>query len=323
MIVSQSTVQSSSEHVAFQARQVTESLRIEARRPAPPPPAAPEADAKAALDGEDSGVSPDLGLLKAIIEHMLGREIKLFRMDRHDGSSSRSDVANAGDASQRPGPTVEYERVERMVESERTSFEAQGAVKTEDGREIAFSVNLVMERAYASESRVVVSNAPARTKDPLMLNLDGGAARVVDARFRFDLNGDGTADSVPMTDGSTAMLSYDRNGNARIDSGAELFGPTTGDGFGELAALDSDGNGWIDAGDSAFSLLSLWKPGADGGTLTRLADAGLGALQVNATATPFALRNANNETLGQVRASSVYLTEAGGAGVIQQVDVVA
>lgn len=325
MIVTRSTVQSSSEHVAFNARQVTETLRLEARRPvpAPAPAPAPEASAKAAVDDEDEGVSPDLGLLKAIIEHMLGREIKLFRMDRHDGPRGRSEGASARGGAQRSGPSVEYERVERMVEAERTSFQARGAVKTDDGREIAFDVSLVMERTYASQSRVVVSTGPARTKDPLMLNLDGGPARVLDARFRFDLDNDGASDSIPLTEGSTAMLAYDRDGNARIDSGAELFGPTTGDGFAELALLDSDGNGWVDAGDAVFSLLSLWKPDERGGTLTSLADAGLGALQVNATATPFSLRNANNEALGQVRASSVYLTEAGGAGVIQQVDVVA
>lgn len=34
-----------------------------------------------------------------------------------------------------------------------------------------------------------------------MLNLDGGPARVVDARFRFDLNADGAPDSVPLTEG--------------------------------------------------------------------------------------------------------------------------
>jgi hypothetical protein len=41
----------------------------------------------------------------------------------------------------------------------------------------------------------------------------------------------------------------------RIDSGSELFGPATGSGFGELAALDGDGNGWIDENDDAFARL--------------------------------------------------------------------
>jgi len=99
MIGSRSTVQSSSEHVAFKARQVTESLRIEARRlapvPAPTTASTPVTDANTAVDDEDSGVSSDPGLLEVIIEHMLGREIKLFRMDRRDGPSGRSAGASA------------------------------------------------------------------------------------------------------------------------------------------------------------------------------------------------------------------------------------
>lgn len=320
MIVSQSSVQSSSEHFAFSARQVTESLRIDARRAVAAP--ASDAGAKAAGDRDENGLPPELDLLKAIIERMLGHEIRLFRMDRHAAPSGAAEIANARGGAAQGGPAIEYERVERLVESERTAFRASGAVQLEDGREIAFDVSLVLERTYASESRIVVSTGASRAKDPLMLNLDGGAAQVVDARFRFDLNADGTADAVPMTDATTVLLAFDRNGNARIDSGAELFGPTTGDGFAELATLDADGNGWIDAADAAFASLSLWKPGDDGGTLTSLVDAGLGALQVDAIATPFSLRNAANEVLGQVRASSVYLTEAGTAGVIQQIDVV-
>lgn len=320
MIVSQSSVQSTSEHFAVSARQVTESLRIDARRVVAAP--APDAGAKAAGDKDEHGLTPELDLLKAIIERMLGHEIRLFRMDRQAARSGAAEIANARGGAAQSGPAIEYERVERLVESERTAFQASGAVRLEDGREIAFDVSLVMERTYASESRVVVSTGVSRAKDPLMLNLDGSAAQVVDARIRFDLNADGTADSVPMTDGATVLLAFDRNGNARIDSGAELFGPITGNGFAELAMLDSDGNGWIDAGDEAFAALSLWKPAEDGGTLTSLAAAGLGALQVHATATPFSLRNAANEVLGQVRASSLYLTEAGTAGVIPQVDVV-
>lgn len=320
MIVSQSSVQSSSEHFAVSARQVTESLRIDARRAVAAP--APDAGAKAAGDKDENGLTPELDLLKAIIERMLGHEIRLFGMARHAAPSGAAEIANVRGGAAQGGPAIEYERIERLVESERTAFQASGAVQLADGREIAFDVSLVMERTYASESRIVVSTGGSRAKDPLMLNLDGGAAQVVDARFRFDLNADGMADSMPMPDGTTVLLAFDRNGNARIDSGAELFGPTTGDGFAELATLDSDGNGWVDAGDAVFASLSLWKPGDDGGTLTSLVDAGLGALQVDAIATPFSLRNAANEVLGQVRASSVYLTEAGTAGVIQQIDVV-
>lgn len=320
MIVSQSSVNLSSERVALSARQVTETLTIESRRMAAARPE-PTSRAEPVKDDEGTGLTPELDLLKLIIERMLGREIRLFRMDqRAVDPGTAGTVLNGA----RGGPAIEYERIERLAEVERTAFHAEGEVQLEDGRAIAFDVDLVMERTFASESRVAVSTAPARTKDPLMLNLEGGAVRVSDARFRFDVDADGSLESVPLPEGGTVLLAFDRNGNARIDSGAELFGPVTGQGFAELATLDSDGNGWVDGGDEAFASLSLWNPEADGGgTLTGLADAGIGALQVTAIATPFALRNADNETLGLVRSSAVYLTEAGGAGVVQQVDVVA
>ena len=46
---------------------------------------------------------------------------------------------------------------------------------------------------------------------------------------------------------------------------AQLFGPTDGDGFADLAAYDSDANGWIDEADPVFSRLGVWTPDAEGG----------------------------------------------------------
>src|SRR5690606_24701452 len=102
---------------------------------------------------------------------------------------------------------------------------------------------------------------------------------------------DGSDDAIPLPIGGRGMLAFDRNANGRIDDGSELFGPTTGDGFAELAALDSDGNGWIDEADAHFADLRLWQPDANGaGSLKTLTATGVGALSVARVATPFALR---------------------------------
>ena len=72
---------------------------------------------------------------------------------------------------------------------------------------------------------------------------------------------------------STPWLALDRDRNGTIDSGAELFGdhtPLPGariavNGFVALAALDDNGDGRIDATDTAFSALLLWADAdADG-----------------------------------------------------------
>ena len=48
---------------------------------------------------------------------------------------------------------------------------------------------------------------------------------------------------------------------------------------------------------------------------------GVGALSTNAIATPFALRTADNASLGTVRSTSAYLRENGSVGTVQQVDL--
>jgi hypothetical protein len=70
-----------------------------------------------------------------------------------------------------------------------------------------------------------------------------------------------------------------------------------------------------------FGRLGVWTPDAEGGGAVRsLAEAGVGALGLDRVATPFALKD--GVELGAVRSSGVYLREAGGAGTLQQVDVV-
>src|SRR6185436_3680029 len=92
-------------------------------------------------------------------------------------------------------------------------------------------------------------------------------------RISFDLDLDGTKDNLTLPTQGSAFLAIDRNHNGQIDDGHELFGPNTGNGFEELAALDDDGDGWLDEDDAAFADLRVW----DGtGKPRTLAEAGVG-----------------------------------------------
>ena len=159
--------------------------------------------------------------------------------------------------------------------------------------------------------------------DPLVINFDGSAAELQDMRFAFDLNSDGQAsEQVPLLAGNRGFLALDRNQNQRIDAGNELFGPRTGNGFSELADHDDDGNGWIDENDRVFQDLRVWTPASDGtGSLRTLQEVGVGAISLAAGSSEFALRTSDNRSLGQIRATSAYLREDGGAGTVQQVDL--
>jgi hypothetical protein len=202
---------------------------------------------------------------------------------------------------------------------------ASGTVRTADGQEIRFSIDLEMTRVFREETHVNLRTGNAVRKDPLVVNFGGTAAQLTaDAgrRFSFDLDGDGRAEHLPGFASGSGYLAFDMNGNGRIDDGRELFGPQSGNGFSELARLDEDGNGWIDGGDSAFDRLSVWTPAAGGGgELRSLAGLGIGALGLSHVATPFALRGAQNEDLGVVKSTGLTLGLDGQAGTLQEIDL--
>lgn len=74
----------------------------------------------------------------------------------------------------------------------------------------------------------------------------------------------------------------------------------------------------------------MWTPDAEstggdtaatGDSLRTLQEANVGAIALARVATPFALKDGNNATLGEVRSTGLYLRESGGAGTVQQVDL--
>lgn len=280
--------------------------------------AAQAADPLALADETLESDDPRLSLLIRMIEFLTGKPVKLMRLDDlRDPAAAGQGAAQSGGA----GYGIAYDYQASYSESEQTSFAANGTVRTADGKEISFSLGFSMERSYSESVSTRIRAGDAALKDPLVLDFGGPSAALSDLHFRFDLDADGIKEDVPLTGGS-GLLAFDRNGNGRIDDGSELFGPTSGDGFAELSALDSDRNGWIDENDAAFTQLRLWQPDASGaGQLLTLAEAGVGAFYLGRVATPFSLKDAANETLGVMRASSIYLREDGTAGTISQIDL--
>jgi hypothetical protein len=138
----------------------------------------------------------------------------------------------------------------------------------------------------------------------------------------FDLDSDGTADSIATLAQSSGYLVLDRDGNGAATNGSELFGPGSGDGYADLAVYDLDRNGWIDGADAVFAQLSIWSP-AQGDGLISLADAGVGAISLARTATPFSLTDGATGKLGQIAETGLFLYEDGRVGTMQRIDLVA
>lgn len=211
-----------------------------------------------------------------------------------------------------------------IVRSEALAFTASGVVRTADGRTIEFAAGFALSRSESvsvslAATQLTMERAP-RMKDPLVIDFAGSHTELADIGFRFDLLGNGALVNLPVPVSGKGFLVFDRNGNGRVDDGKELFGPATGDGFAELAALDSDVNGWIDEGDAAYDQLYVWHPFA-ADRLISLRDADIGALATQNVATRFTTHDANGNPLGQLQSSSIYLRESGGAGTVSHLDL--
>jgi len=219
---------------------------------------------------------------------------------------------------------VRYERHEVVHESENTRFAAQGVVVTADGQHIEIGIELNMSRSFTATQDEIIQIGEVALKDPLVINFDGTAAQLTQETFSFDIDADGIDNQIAFVGTGSGFLALDANSDGAVNNGSELFGALSGDGFAELAVHDEDSNGWIDESDTIFSRLRIWVKTPSGeDRLLALGEQGVGALYLGRVETPFSVKDSNSTLQGQVRATGLYLSEEGGAGTMQQVDLVA
>lgn len=282
---------------------------------------------------ETAGFDSKLVTLKRMIEAITGREIKLSKIFEHAPRGNAYGMRSDGPPKENPqeqkppeeSPPVQewgmsYRHYESHYEYESVSFSAGGMVQTADGREISFSVDLAMSREYFSEEMIEI-NAGAPLIDPLVINYEGRASELADMTFEFDLNVDGQTEVINNLKPGHGFLVFDRNEDGIVNDGSELFGPTTGDGFSELAEYDDDGNNWIDENDAIYEKLSVWRRDGAMDYLDSLKDANVGAIYLGNTDTQFDLKNDDNDLYGRIQKTGVYLKESGEVGTIQQIDL--
>ena len=275
----------------------------------------------------DMSLSSQMRILKTLLEKMLDITIDLPQITGGQGADASSNATEPPSAATMPAPLMANGEPNRTVqvseasyEQEQLAFVANGQVTTADGREIKFDLGFALNYQKLQLSERLTSSAAL--KDPLVLNLEGLVPGFSSARFEFDLDADGSSESLTQLANNSAFLALDRNGNGQIDDGTELFGARSGNGFAELAELDEDGNGILDEADSGFASLRLYR--SDTALLT-LGDQKIGAIFLNAAATPFMHlggdQGAQGESPAVLRQTGIYLTEDGKAGTLQQIDL--
>lgn len=209
-----------------------------------------------------------------------------------------------------------------QAEAENTYFSTVGTVRTADGREINFNVEVGMSREFTQYYREDLEVASFRMCDPLVINLDTDVAELSDQKFFFDIDADGEEDEIAGLSSGSGYLALDKNGDGIINDGKELFGTSNGDGFADLAQYDEDGNGWIDENDAIWSKLKIWCKDENGeDVLYRLAEKGVGAICLQKASTDFTLQGSSGMTNGAIRSTGVFLYENGNVGTVQHVDV--
>lgn len=277
-------------------------------------------------------LDPRVLLIKSLVEMLTGKKIHLFHVaDLHGGAgasapSPASTPAQSAQAAQPPGKAgwgVEYDAHTSYTETEQTSFQASGVIRTADNQEISFSFSMDLQRSYHEESSVNIRAGDGRKIDPLVLSFNGTAAQLTSQKFAFDLDADGSKENISFVQGA-GFLALDKNGDDKINDGKELFGTASGNGFADLKSYDSNGNNWIDEGDAIYQQLKIWtKDGQGHDQLSSLKQAQVGALFLGNISTPFALNNVQNQSLGQLATSGVWLSEDGKPGSLQQIDLTA
>ncbi len=284
-----------------------------------------------AKSGEQGDVPIDPKLLAMLrtIELLTGRKIHVAAFH---GQQSNSDVVMEIGAlpsqsslqdRERVGLGLTYHAENSHTEVETVIFSAKGEVATADGEKINVSFDMSMMRHFEQHESLTIRAGDDRFVDPLVINLNGHGAQLGDFRLAFDLDGDGEEGEIPFLSPGSGFLVWDRNEDGLINSGKELFGPSSGHGFQELALFDMDGNGWLDENDPLFDELQIWMSDQTGKlNLRSLNEMGIGALLLTPIDTSFLLTDATNSPLGRIRQTSLALLENQTVATIQEIDLV-
>jgi hypothetical protein len=278
----------------------------------------PDAPASEATTQENS--EPDslfnavysIGTIKRLLEQLSGEELQ--------GWVDPAELHQALHGSAGPEPQIGPQTAnssgvtirEWSYLYENVSADFSGSVALEDGS--SFSWFMQFKLSYEEYSYSERTEQPM--KDPLVMSFNGRPVELTGQSTGFHLTAG--SNSIQQLAQHQYYLAKDSNNNGIVDSGLELFGPSTGSGFAELATYDDDQNGLIDPKDSIWHSLWLWRP--EQSALYSLQDMGVAALSLNSIATPFHLRD-QDKIQGRLERSSIFLTEDKNVGLLQQIDL--
>ncbi|MEL7405639.1 MAG: RHS repeat-associated core domain-containing protein [Cyanobacteria bacterium J06558_2] len=123
------------------------------------------------------------------------------------------------------------------------------------------AANAATPPPYAEEAEDGFERSEAQGS-PLVLDLDGDGIELTAVNTTnvfFDVDNDGFREATGWVQPDDGLLVLDRNNDGYINDNSELFGNFTTSGFVELRAIDDNGDNFIDAADSQFANLQIWR----------------------------------------------------------------
>lgn len=266
---------------------------------------------------------PRIRAIRLILEALTGKKINITNIGEFKAETLAEPVSQndaAINAQERVGWGIEYDFFEQHSENEEMNFSSQGAVITQDGQQISFSLKLSLQREFVETNSISIRAGDALLVDPLVINFDGTAAQLTDTKFAFDLDSNGEDEQISFLRPGSGFLFLDQDNNGTATNGTELFGPRTNHGFKELAQYDLDQNGWIDENDPVYEKLLIWSKNKAGDDyFTPLSLKNIEAIYLEYQDTEFSLKDQENNTHGKIQNTSIFLSSANKAGTIQEI----
>lgn len=291
---------------------------------------------RAVYDYEDN-LSLEDRLKKILIEILLGqlngekKEVNLYpnkksHAIKEDSSSNLINPYKKQQVNETELKAMVFNTKEEYFQKQTVDFSASVKIQTPNK---SFDMDLKIsfsKEFYESRSTQIVIGDKSFI-DPLVINYDEDVnpfENISNLHFEFDLDSDGITEMIPQLKLGAGFLALDKNENAIIDNGSELFGPNTNNGFAELAQYDEDKNNWIDEKDAVFNKLKVWSFDENGNaSLVSLIDRNVGAIYLGDVQSGFKYQSAINQTQAVQKSNGIFVKEDGsGLGVVNSIDIV-
>ena len=185
MIINSSSISFSSQHKLLEEYSLKESLSIHLSENSKQTNQKDSVNISSKVnhtdDEDEIPLTPELKMIKMLLERMIGMKIKFVRVDEEESNAQKS--VEKEQPEQDNQPSIEYERSESYRQSEETGFYAKGVITTAEGKSINFAVKLNLSREFISTQNISIGNQKA--KDPLVINFNGNSAQLNETKFKF------------------------------------------------------------------------------------------------------------------------------------------